>query len=286
MFIWDRIPLEIPRCTKLDAAAFLFSDPAVDAEVEGDGAAGLDLPAQLKESAGAFDTRARGCAAVVGCPGFSAKFILVGKAAVEAVLLVHFVGEPCPEAESVTVHAVEVPGFITAGASVHRDRIAALMAVEILQVAVHGVVMSDVHDLAGSEMSGEVGRGTVVVDILAIEVAVVVRGGASAPEASLVVEAVMVDLACHDADAYIVTLAVAVGAVVEIAVILAAAILYDRAEEELALAVFEFPCKAHVDAEALGVHIGAALCPEAGAAERRKGSEAGYCSCAAALAAL
>ncbi len=87
-------PLEIPRCAELHAAAFLLSDPAVDAEVEGDGAAGLDLPAQLKESAGALDTRARGRAAVVGCPGFSAKFILVGKAAVEAVLLVDLV-LPC-----------------------------------------------------------------------------------------------------------------------------------------------------------------------------------------------
>ena len=84
----------------------------------------------------------------------------------------------------------------------------------------------------------------------------------------------MVRLPRHDPDAEVVGAALAVDAVVEVAVVAAAAVFDHRAEKEFSLAVRKLAGEAHVQPEALRIDMGAAFRPQAGAAEGRKGSKA------------
>ncbi len=264
---------EVPGGAQLYAAASLFSHPAVDTEIEGHRSAGFYLPAQLQESAAAFYAGAGSLTAGVVRPGLAAEFILIGQTAVKAVLFVDLVGQPCADADTMAVHAVEAPLLIAAGAAVHGHIVAVLMAVEVFHVAVQRVVAAELHDLARAEMGRDVRGSAVIGNILAVEVAGIVRGHTAAPKASLVVESVVIHLAGHDAEAPVVAVAFAVGAVVQVAVIFSAAVFHDGAEEQLALSVFQFPGKAHTEARAFRIHMGAAFRPQAGAAEGREGRE-------------
>ena len=78
--------LELPRSAELDAAAALFAGPAGEAEVKSQGRfAGFNLPAEFEHAAAAFDTGTGDVAATgeVGS-GLAAKFVLVGKTAVDS----------------------------------------------------------------------------------------------------------------------------------------------------------------------------------------------------------
>ena len=82
---------KLPGHAQLGAYAQLLAYPAGEAKVDGYGAVsiGLDLPAQLQHTAAAFDAGGGGAEAVVGGAGVAVEFVLVGKAAVEAVLVVY-----------------------------------------------------------------------------------------------------------------------------------------------------------------------------------------------------
>ena len=133
--------LELPRSAELDAAATLFAGPAGEAEVESQGRfAGFNLPAEFEHAAAAFDTGAWDIATTgeVGS-GLAAKFILVGKTAVETVLVVDLVREACANAEAVTVYGGETAAFVSSVFNMYGGRVTCLMAVEIFQIAVKGV---------------------------------------------------------------------------------------------------------------------------------------------------
>ena len=71
----------------------------------------------------------------------------------------------------------------------------------------------------------------------------------------------MIDLPRHDADAEVVCLAVSPRAVVEVAVIAAATVFNDRAEEQFALRIGKLAGETNVQPEAFRIDIGAAFRP-------------------------
>ena len=202
-------------------------------------------------------------------PCLATELVLIGEAAVEAVHFVDLVGVPRADADAVAVHAVEAGPLARA---VQRHIIPALVAVEIFQVAVHGAFCSRRENFSEAEMRRPVVGAAVVGYAAHGIVRAVVAGYAAATDASFIIESIVVDLPRHDADAPVVAVAVAVDVVV-VAVVFAAAVLDHRAEEELSLGIGKFLREAHVDAEALRIHMGAALRPHGGAAEGRERGE-------------